>query len=86
MNDPFYEKLVERFRLRARTDGHRLRAALDVSDSATLGAIAHGLSGTAGTFGFAEISALSAALEEVIDSGGPFGATAHRLLAALDRL
>lgn len=86
MNEPFTAKLAERFRLRARTDGDRLRAALGASDRATLGIIAHGLSGTAGTFGFAEISALAAELEEAFDGGAPLDAAAQRLLNALDQL
>lgn len=86
MNDPFTAKLAERFRLRAHTDGARLRAALDHSDRVALGAIAHGLSGTAGTLGVPEISALAATLEEAAESGEPIEAAAQRLLDALDRL
>ena len=65
----------------------RLRAALAASDRAAIVAIAHGLSGSAGTFGFAAISRHAEALELAVEAGDEqLDATSTVLLAALDGL
>ena len=87
MSDPLLASLAARFRLRAIGDAERLRAALASSDRATVEAIAHALSGTAGTFGFPAISDHAAALELAAETGDEGWADAARpLLAALDLL
>lgn len=85
MSDPLFANLAARFRSRALADGDRLRAALAASDRATVGAIAHALSGSAGTFGFAAISSHAAALELAVEAGDDrLDGAAEPLLAALD--
>ncbi len=87
MSDPLFAGLAARFRDRALADGTRLRAALAESDCAKVGAIAHALSGSAGTFGFAAISAHAEALESAVDAGeAQLVEAAKPLLAALDAL
>ncbi len=87
MSDPIFANLAARFRIRALADGDRLRAALAASDRATVGVIAHALSGSAGTFGFAAISSHAAALETALDAGEDRLEEAMKpLLAALDAL
>jgi len=87
MSDPLFASLAARFRIRALADGDRLRAALAASDRATVGAIAHALSGSAGTFGFAAISDHAAALELAVDAGDDrLDEAAQHLLVALDLL
>lgn len=87
MSDPLFANLAARFRIRALADGGRLRAALAASDLATVVSIAHGLSGSAGTFGFPAISGHAAALEMAADAGDDRLAEAAKpLLAALDLL
>lgn len=87
MSDPLIANLAARFRIRALADGDRLRAALAASDRETVGAIAHALSGSAGTFGFAAISDHAAALESAAEAGDArLAEAAEPLLAALDLL
>lgn len=87
MSDPLFADLAARFRIRALADRNRLRAALGASDRATVGAIAHALSGSAGTFGFAAISDHAAALEMAAEaSDARLAEVAEPLLAALDLL
>ncbi len=87
MSDPLFANLAARFRIRALADGDRLRAALAISDRATVGAVAHALSGSAGTFGFSAISDHAAALELATDAGDErLAEAAQPLLTALDAL
>jgi HPt (histidine-containing phosphotransfer) domain-containing protein len=74
--------LRERFRVRAGTDGECIAAALAERDFDTVRNLAHGLSGSGGVFGFAQVSADAQAVEEAIDTG----ADAAKVEALCDRL
>lgn len=87
MSDALFAGLAARFRVRAKGDAERLRAALAASDHAAVAAIAHALSGTGGTLGFAAISEQAAALETAAEEGSKYwDDSAIPLLAALDAL
>ncbi len=87
MSDALFAQLAARFRLRAKADGIQLRVALATLDRDAVGAIAHGLSGSAGTFGLAAISAHAEALELAVEAGHTqLDEVAQPLLAALDSL
>lgn len=58
-----------RFLARADEDAERIEQALAAGDFAMVRSLSHGLSGTAGIFGFAEIGASAQAVEEAIDAG-----------------
>lgn len=58
-----------RFIVRAREERIRLTEALESGDTALVKTLAHGLSGSAGVFGFPAISAEAAAVEDAIDEG-----------------
>ena len=81
------DALKARFRVRARTDRAALEDALGAGDRAALLTLAHGLSGVAGIFGHADVSARAARVEEAIDAAlddpALAGLTAD-LIAALD--
>ncbi len=85
MSDVIFASLAARFRLRAMGDAQRLRAATAASDRETVAMIAHALSGTAGTFGFAAIGEHAAALEAAVETGGEcWTDSVPPLLAALE--
>lgn len=87
MNDAIFANLAARFRVRAMGDAQRLRVAITASDRETVTAIAHALSGTAGTFGFAAIGEHAAALETAVEAGGePLADAAAPLLTAIEGL
>ena len=62
-------QLRERFLLRAEDERAQLVAAATVGDRAEMRRLAHGLSGSAGVFGFPEIGLHAQALEEAVDRG-----------------
>ena len=61
--------LRERFRARAGEDATRIAAALAAGDLQAVHGLAHGLSGSGGTFGFPQVSADAEAVENAIDAG-----------------
>jgi HPt (histidine-containing phosphotransfer) domain-containing protein len=70
----FEEKMAElrgRFLARAAEERVLLQAALEEMNKGELRRLAHGLSGSAGTFGFAPLSADAQAVEEAVDMGAP---------------
>ena len=78
--------LRERFRARAGEDAERIASALAAGDLQAVHGLAHGLSGSGGTFGFPEVSADAEAVENSIDAGcgtGEVRALCDRLLARL---
>ena len=60
-----------------------LEAALAAGDRDEVKAIAHGISGTAGMFGFTDIGRSAARLEAIIFEGGDPQEQARSLIAAL---
>lgn len=62
------EQLRARFRLRAASERDLLTRALNDGDRDEIRRIAHGLAGTAGVFGYGEISRDALMLEEAVDS------------------
>jgi CheY-like chemotaxis protein len=92
-DDPF-DELRDAFLQRVRKDANALtslRFALEGSNSAmdTLSGIkniAHGLAGTGGIFGFAEISDTAAALEDEVVHELTGSGSGERIVPALDRL
>lgn len=74
--------LRARFVARAAQDGVRLRDVADAGDLAEIRRIAHGLAGTAGTFGFPQISDAARAVEE---APGDLRTPLARLLELLDQ-
>lgn len=62
-------QLRARFVARAAEQRAQLVAALLAGDHDEMRRLAHGLSGSAGVFGFPEISADAQALEEAVDEG-----------------
>lgn len=81
MEDPF-ASLRAKFLARCRSDAERLRA-LAQSDPATIDVV-HRLSGSAGTFGYAELSKGAEALEDALRDGRPARNEWARLLELLD--
>lgn len=61
------EALKRRFRQRAHADRESIGQAFARKDRSALLKLAHGLSGAAGIFGYAEISARAALVEDAID-------------------
>jgi CheY-like chemotaxis protein len=92
-DDPF-DELRDAFLQRVRKDANALtslRFALEDSNSATdalsgIKNIAHGLAGTGGIFGFAEISDTAAALEDEVVHELAGSGSGERIVPALDRL
>lgn len=75
------------FRLRIANERARLQTAVDAGDWTEARRLSHGLSGSAGMFGFSAISTAAQALEEAIDAGadGPeLRRAATGLLSSLD--
>jgi HPt (histidine-containing phosphotransfer) domain-containing protein len=66
-------QLRERFRTRAADDRERIAAALDAGDLREIHRLAHALSGSAGVFGFPQVSEDAAAVENAIDEARPAG-------------
>ncbi len=62
--DPLIAALVPRFLANRLADVGRIRAALASADFEAIRIAAHGMKGSGGGYGFAEISRLGAALEE----------------------
>lgn len=59
----------ERFLERAAEDAEAIRQALSAGDHATIRTLCHGLSGSAGMFGFADLGMLAEAVEQAVDRG-----------------
>lgn len=79
--------LRERFHARANTDRAAILMALDAGDRAALLRLAHGLAGVAGIFGYADVSAKAAAVEEAVEVGETGDALMRKgvaLIAALE--
>ena len=68
--DERMEQLRARFRARAAEDRARLVTALGSGDRAAVRSIAHGLSGSGGTFGFPEVSAAAETVELLAEPEG----------------
>ena len=84
--DARLEGLRNRFRERAAADRVALAAAWQAGEREQMRRLAHGLAGSGGTFGFAELSAAALALEEAIDADMPDPPIGVRVQAVLDRL
>jgi HPt (histidine-containing phosphotransfer) domain-containing protein len=63
-------ELRTRFLARARADRALLAIAVRQEDRDEIRRLAHGLSGTAGVFGFASLGKAAEALETAVDEGG----------------
>jgi HPt (histidine-containing phosphotransfer) domain-containing protein len=63
-------RLRAQYRTRLERDGEALGSAQAAGDRAALLRIAHGLAGSAGTFGYPRISEAAHEAEEALDSGG----------------
>ena len=72
-------QLRARFLERATAEREQLAAALGAGDLASLERLAHGLSGSAGVFGFSQISRAAQQLEEWLTGGGGGDADVERL-------
>jgi HPt (histidine-containing phosphotransfer) domain-containing protein len=90
MNGAFEERMEQlrvRFRARAGEDRARLVLALTQDDLLEARRISHGVAGSAGVFGYPELSQAASAVEEAIDggmSGEELRALAARLLRQLE--
>ncbi len=85
----FEEKMAqlrERFLTRAQEERAQLIAAVAAGDGAELRRLAHGLSGSAGVFGFPEIGLDAQALEEAVDAKAEDGEIRRLCSALTDRL
>lgn len=83
MSDPL-AALRTRFVARAADDLATLRTLSAVDDGPQMQALTHRLAGTAGTFGFAEVSRLAGRVDEALHEGrAPPPETYAALLAAL---
>ena len=72
----FEEKMAQlrqRFLVRAEDERGQLIAAATAGDRSEMRRLAHGLSGSAGVFGFPEIGLDAQALEEAVDAGADEG-------------
>lgn len=70
----FEEKMAElrtRFLARAAEERVLIQTALVAMDKSELRRLSHGLSGSAGTFGFATLSEDAQAVEEAVDANAP---------------
>ncbi|RZJ32538.1 MAG: hypothetical protein EON85_00730 [Brevundimonas sp.] len=75
-----------RFRERALADADTLSAALKGGDNGQIEALAHGLAGAAGIFGFTDVSALAKAVDQrFADGETPSPAQIEALIAAIRR-
>jgi len=79
-------QLRKRFVARAQEERAQLIAAATVGDRAEMRRVAHGLSGSAGVFGFPEIGLDAQALEEAVDSEADEGELRRLCSALTDRL
>jgi len=79
-------KLRERFVERAGMERTELIEARHRRDRETLRRLAHGLSGSAGVFGFPEISVEAARLETAVDEGASEEDVDRLAVALTDRL
>lgn len=85
----FDERMAElraRFVIRAAEQRAQLAAALLASDLEEVRRLAHGLSGSAGVFGFPELSEGAQALEEAVDAGAEDAEVKRLAGALLERL
>jgi HPt (histidine-containing phosphotransfer) domain-containing protein len=86
VNDP-QEALRPLFIVRCGEDLAGLRRAKDEGDASELGRLAHSLAGSAGTFGFPEITRLARIVEEGFRVGAALPEPAlNELIAALDQM
>lgn len=75
-----------RFRDRARADAEALAVALAEADHDRIETLVHGLAGTAGLFGFADIGALARTIDTRFAEGAPPSpAEIEGLIAAIRR-
>lgn len=80
------DALRRRFVERCHEDRSKLTHAASVGDTDALKLMSHKLAGAAGTFGYADLSAAAAAVEDEIDEGRtPDRACLQRLDDALTR-
>lgn len=59
----------ERFLERSARDAESIRQALATCDHAAIRIVCHGLSGSAGMFGFADVGTFAEAVEQAVDRG-----------------
>lgn len=59
----------ERFLERSARNAESIGQALAAGDHATIRIVCHGLSGSAGMFGFADVGTLAEAVEQAVDRG-----------------
>lgn len=79
-------QLRERFLVRAQDERAQLIAAATRGDRAEMRRLAHGLSGSAGVFGFSEVGLDAQALEEAVDAEADEEEIRRLCLALTDRL
>jgi len=81
-------ELVPRFLAHRRADADRLREALERADFDTVRGIGHAMKGAGAGYGFEEISAIGAALEQLARAGDAAAASAEvtRLREFLERV
>ena len=80
------KELRQRFVMRTISDRTLLVAAIHSGDWSDVRRLAHGLSGSAGVFGFSAVGLDAQALEEAIDAGEDKRRLLDLGLALLDRL
>ena len=85
----FEDKMVQlraRFVIRAGEERAQLAAALEIMDRAEMRRLSHGLSGSAGIFGFPAIGLDAQAVEEAVDEGADDEAVRGLCTVLIERL
>ena len=86
MSGDTLDAIRQRFRERALADADALSEALRTGDRAQIEALAHGLAGAAGIFGFTEIGGLAKAVDQrFADGDTPSPAETEALIAVIRR-
>jgi len=82
-------ELTAEYRAELPAKAKTIAAAIAARDRTTAAAIAHRLHGTAGSYGFAEVSAVGGEIEDALASDAPdwaaVDALLHKLTAAANR-
>ena len=86
--DPRFADLVPKFLQNRRQDVIAMLAALERGDLETVGSLGHGMKGAGGSYGFAAITDIGAALEQAADDADNEAARrlVRELSGYLDRL
>lgn len=86
MSGDTLDAIRQRFRERALADAEALSEALRAGNRAQIEALAHGLAGAAGIFGFTEIGGKAKAVDQKFADGGtPSSAQIEALIAVIRR-